>query len=527
MTHTNVMEPVDDATPTQPHWWTGYGQAIVHLAWLRDDRVRHLLFGMVELRPSEFPAADSSLELSHRAANKGRLYLYYRRFAMPVEEAVRWYEAAAHGNLALPRDYDRSNVGEMLHGGPFLAWPAWPNLATSNKLDFAPDWMHDSRAHFLDSRCSLSRTALELVRKPTNRAQLERWLHFDLVYLYQDYLGTLCLVAPNPLFRRIEKSHLEDRPNGSGETVAYKLIARSGQSLDGTRLEVTNEGPRGLLTPIPAEYSDDAIKVLEFPDQIDREGRSITHPHYGLLSRSEPVPIIRKIGLNLAVENRQKSITVPPDGKRPSYTYSVPEWYQESTITIGAEMDDSTIHSKLVEADHRRTRRQKGARQLWFHNRSANAAQCIRDIIGNARETLLIADPYFGGRELLAFGHAIQWPDVQLRVLTSASYFKKPKFDTGVELQRILNQTFQIYPTIPEVRLLLGEIPSLHDRFLVVDNNIWLSGNSLHTIGERASMIVQLPDPEPIVAYLDALWSGATLLGDWIKTQGGNHSPAA
>ena len=516
MTHTDVIESADDA-------WTGYGQAIVHLAWLRDDEVRHLLFGMVELRPSEFPAADSSPELSHRAANKGRLYLHYRRFAMPAEEAVRWYEAAANGNLVLPGDCDRSNAGKVLRGGPFLAWPAWPNLATSNKLDFAPDWMHDSRAHFLDSRSSLSRKALEPVRKPTNSAQLEKWLHFDLVDLYHDYLGTLCLVAPNPLFRRIEKSHLEDRPNGSGETVAYKLVARSGQSLDGVRLEVTNEGPRGLLTPVTAEYSDDdAIRVLEFPEQIDREGRSVTHPRYGLFSRSEPAPLIRTIKLTPAVENRRKSIPVSPVGKRPPYTYSVPEWHQDGAITIGAEMDDSAIHSKWVEADHRRMRRKKGDRQLWFHNRPADAAQCIRDIIGSARETLLIADPYFGGHELLAFGHAIQWPDVQLRILTSTAYFKKHKkqeFNTGAELQR-LTQTFQSYPAIPEVRLLPGKESPLHDRFLVVDGDVWLSGNSLHTIGERASVVVRLPDPEPIVIYLDAFWRRATLLGDWIETQG-------
>ena len=32
-----------------------YRQAVIHLAWFRDDQVRHLLFGMVELRPNELP----------------------------------------------------------------------------------------------------------------------------------------------------------------------------------------------------------------------------------------------------------------------------------------------------------------------------------------------------------------------------------------------------------------------------------------------------------------------------------------
>ena len=54
---------------------TGYSQAVIHFAWFRDDHVRHLLFGMVELRPSEFPDALGSPEYTHRATSKGRKYL--------------------------------------------------------------------------------------------------------------------------------------------------------------------------------------------------------------------------------------------------------------------------------------------------------------------------------------------------------------------------------------------------------------------------------------------------------------------
>ena len=36
---------------------SGYRQATIHLAWIRDDKARRLLFGMVELRPNELPDA--------------------------------------------------------------------------------------------------------------------------------------------------------------------------------------------------------------------------------------------------------------------------------------------------------------------------------------------------------------------------------------------------------------------------------------------------------------------------------------
>ena len=34
---------------------SGYRQGVIHLAWFRDDRARFLLFGMVQLLPTEFP----------------------------------------------------------------------------------------------------------------------------------------------------------------------------------------------------------------------------------------------------------------------------------------------------------------------------------------------------------------------------------------------------------------------------------------------------------------------------------------
>ncbi len=520
MTQAQIIEPAELATSEQRHWLEGYGQAVVHLAWLRDYQVRHLLFGMVELRPLELPAADSSHEQRHRAASKGGLYLYYRRFAMPVEEAIAWYEAAIEGNLALPASDDNPpQSSRTMQGGPFCTLPAWPRLVVSNKLDFAPDWMQGSRAHFLHTKCSLSQH--ELLRKPENSAQLKRWLHFDLVDLYQDYLGAICLIAPNPLFRSIKKSHLDEPRGGSVETVAYKLVARANQSLNGTRLEIVNENMLGRLTPVAAVFSDDtAIKVFEFAEEFDREGRTVTHPRHGLLCWNEPAPLIRAIQLDLAVESLRKSIEVPARGKRrPRSEYEVSEYQQESSTVIGTELDDSAIQIQIAEAQHRRARRQKGASQRWFHDKPEDAAKFIRDTIGSARRKVMIADPYFADRGLLAFGHAIRSPDARLKVLTSAAYLKN---GVGSQVQKVLDQTFQTYPLTPKVRLLLGDPPLLHDRFLVVDDEVWLSGNSFNTIGERAGMVVRLPDPEPVIAHLKRLWKEATSLDAWLKKQSSN-----
>ena len=127
----------------------------------------------------------------------------------------------------------------------------------------------------------------------------------------------------------------------------------------------------------------------------------------------------------------------------------------------------------------------------------------------------MIADPYFAVYDLFAFGHATRSPDAELKILGSALRLKKG--DTGPNLKMALEQTFLASPLRPEVRLLLGDPPPLHDRFLVIDDDVWLSGNSLHTLGERAGMVVRLPDPEPIVGHLGQLWDDATSIDEWVE----------
>ena len=499
---------------------SGYGQAVVHLAWLRDgSQVRHLLFGMVELRPCEFPLIDSSDEQKLRDDNRmSRSCLHYRRFALSAIEAIDWYRRSMEGDVQLPVDHSDNRTGDggvPLCGGPFAGWPAWPTLAASNKLDFAPDWVQGSRAHFLHPRTALHARALASIRCEKSRSQLEDWLHFDLVDLYNDYLGAICLVAPNPLFRSIEKSHLDSPTDGSAESVAYKLVTRADQRVDGTRLEVVNEGLRGRLRPVVVEFDDDPVQLLEFTNPVNMEGRTVTHPRYGLLAWNEAIPLIRSIHTHLDVVRRQKIVAVPSGGKKkPPYQYCVPEHEDGGDTVIGRIVDDQNIEARAIAAAHRRARKETEDAEHWFQDAPEEAAQFIRDTIGEARHRVLIADPYFAGRELLAYCHAIQRPDVELQVLTSALALKG-KSDATTVLQQAI-ETFQSYPAAPAVRVLEGKRPCLHDRFLVVDETVWFSGNSFNSIGERAAMTVRLSHPEPVAARLDGMWATATPFADWV-----------
>ena len=459
------------------------------------------------------PLVASSAVQAFRAKSKSRLYLHYRRFALDAADAVDWYESAMFGQLRLPEACEDTALGKnaSLLGVPFVCEPAWPNLEASNKLDFAPDWARQSRAHFLYAKECLPASVLDVVRQCKNRDRLEQWLHFDLVDLYNDYLGAICLVAPNPLFRSIEKSHLDQPNDGAAETIAYKLVARAGQCLDGVRLEIVNEYLRGRMTPVATEFDGAAIRELDFPALVNKEGRIVTHPSYGLLQWNCPASLIRAVQFRLSVESRRKKVEVPPRGKkRPSGSYSVSEWEDAGASLVGSTLDDTDVETRNVTAERRRAHSQRGQGQHWFHEQGEQATRFVRDRIGEAQNGVLIADPYFAGRAMLAFGHAVQRSGIHLRVLTSKEGLES-KSAKKVPIERAI-ETFRNSPTQPEIRVLPGRTPALHDRFLVVDEDVWLSGNSFETLGERAGMVLRLPAPEAVVKHLEKLWDCASTL---------------
>jgi hypothetical protein len=68
--------------------------------------------------------------------------------------------------------------------------------------------------------------------------------------------------------------------------------------------------------------------------------------------------------------------------------------------------------------------------------------------------------------------------------------------------------------------------PAVHDRFLVIDDQVWLTGNSLNSIGERAGMMISLPEPSVAVDKLNQVIHHAQrtkTLSDWVanRTAGG------
>jgi hypothetical protein len=132
-------------------------------------------------------------------------------------------------------------------------------------------------------------------------------------------------------------------------------------------------------------------------------------------------------------------------------------------------------------------------------------------------------DPYFGADELAEFSLAVSRTDVPIHVLSSGKGLKEDvvkggtveKGDALVEALAALRKLEGMNPL--EIRVMVGEDPPIHDRFIVVDKQVWHLGASLHDFGGRGTLVLAVPHPEEVHPHLVAAWDDAMLLDPWIE----------
>jgi phosphatidylserine/phosphatidylglycerophosphate/cardiolipin synthase-like enzyme len=168
--------------------------------------------------------------------------------------------------------------------------------------------------------------------------------------------------------------------------------------------------------------------------------------------------------------------------------------------------------------------------QRWFSAGSrAEAMEFIQDLLRPARSRVLIADPYLGTLQLGQFLYAVPPKQVQVTLLTTRLAFNpfekdETKLTMLTSFQKNLEQLKEHHKLLPRVLVISDK--QLHDRFLVVDDDVWFVGNSLSSLGEKASMIVRLPNPDPVIAQLQSLISAGQELDRYIRKVNRDSSPS-
>lgn len=526
--------------------------AVVRLATYVENSTAQprLLFGSASLLANERPKPKSGADVDKLRVGKGKAgSLFFRRTVLSASEAVAWYRSGSSGALQTPVPTDPGEVNQKLDGQPimgadFFDDPAWPALGIPAGADLlsspgapgdpAPFIGAGSAPARIHRRFGNNLGFQAVVNDTTAIGFLKRRLHIDLAD-YAEYLGSLVLIVPNPIVRSIGHFTVQGAADGQ-ENLVFRLIPRADQVLDGLSFTVIER--RGNLLsrfetmPVPS----DGLIVVNEQLPVEQSGYVLTHPDHGVLVYQPPLSFVRSIQVSMGVVGRRVEIEAPSTDSPSSASagYTVHEISHEHPIKVGDEAPMPNL-VRVVEGEIRRERRAQARRydQTWFSDGDRDTAIAfIRGRIGRARDHVMIADPYFGGWDQMRFLHAVHRIDVGLTILTSRLAFEALQDEDDVKM-RIASRSKSATGTgattstkgsgealrleafaraletfgrrgIKNVSayVLLGKIPSLHDRFLVVDNAVWFLGNSLNALGSRASMILRVPDAESILAHL-------------------------
>lgn len=342
-------------------------------------------------------------------------------------------------------------------------------------------------------------------------------LFFDIRNDYKDWAGSLHLVAPNPVYRSLSR-RLKYAADGA-ESSTIHFVTRRGRTLDGLRLDVTQYGgPVGVTSTMSAPLVGRHIEVPHV-GTVESVAHRVLCSRRGLLEWAPPQPYVGTIQFNVGTSATSMTV-VPPDPTTPAGKPYTQLLIDSTTSFAVGHRPPPTAMRAIQQAERARQSREESERRVekWFHGDQDEAIEFVRNLLRQARQRVLIVDPYFATNELFSFARAVAIRDIPVTILTSGEWLKKdplaPGTQRGATLRRQLAQLREHGDF--HMSVMTGK-PVIHDRFLIVDADAWLSGNSLNHIGERAGMIVKLVHPLPIINRLTALLESerVTNANDW------------
>ncbi len=503
--------------------------------------VPHLLFAAVELLPQDIqppPQVGWVSSGSLRGLGKSSERLYYACLVTSASDALRWYQECRKGKWHVPKEVDgvlslEFNDSKLAHSLPqLMEEPSWPRLALNtdrSRLPFIPlCWKATSTHHMLADDDTWEAPWIESQGEKAV-AFLGDVLGFD-VCEWSELLGSVHLIVPDPWLRDVRVGFdesagdltigIDNRPGVTPPPLHLTVWQRRQSGID-----YFSEGPVGLgHNQIPMGSEPGEIGVLvSCPD--------------GLLFKKGPVGFIAAVRFNMALGSRRR---VKITGLREDVDYETTT-FAHSRVTVGEPAKPGGALVLAAGRDRRRLARAGRDHQFWFDDERDRAHDTIRELIGRARERVFIVDTYFGGEAAWRF---LTSTSVEVRVIGSQMFLRK-QFEAkdsractplAKSAEQALAKPHEITglpvggrhesPTTNEdvllnalrglraagitnfaMKKLKGRRQSpIHDRLLVVDDEAWLLGSSFKDFGNRGTMLVKLPKPQPVIDLVVGYW---------------------
>lgn len=510
--------------------------AVIRLATLQiRGEPGRLLFATVTLLSSDRPPPPKMVGADSKRLGKSGMTVFFRRTVLNAQEAVDWYRSLGDGNskAKAPVPSRQEDIWEKdgvdITVSDFVDDPLWPNLGLpmgegllaqpSGRSNPAP--FIGSTSARVHRRFGSAEGFELLLANDEALAFIARRLHINLRD-YPEYLGSVALVVPDPIIRQID-NFLIPASDEHGEQIFYRFVPRSGQTLEGLKIAMFDEQAYLLSNFETREVPSDGILKMDKGSCLGKYGYVVTHPVHGVLSYHPPAGFMRTMNLNMSIVNQIRKVSVPMSGtsKSPQTEYRVHRTQSGPSSVIGDEPTVPNMNVRVGVAARQREKAANAARydQRWFGSGTREEAMAfVRTRVGRAKNCIMVADPYFGVLQIPQYLLAITSDTVKVKILTSRLAFEggyppedgqevtsSPSVTTAQRFSDEIERIKKGGNADVEVMVLPGKFPALHDRFLVVDDDVWFLGNSLNTLGERASMIIKLPNPDEVLNELDKM----------------------
>ena len=336
-----------------------------------------------------------------------------------------------------------------------------------------------------------------------------------------EYWGSVFLCLPDPFIRRVSLRLGRDR-----KLLLVHIKTHNKQSVKGYTFEITDERLFGKGFCYRKKVEEDRF-FIEMPNEPEKLRYRIYTAEEELIEDTASY-FMKQLHFTLAIAGQSRIFKLGNTEKRiHMQTYN--------DFTVG-DTDESTYRQRLEEEAKKRNLKllEENRTFVYFPGNKENAGSkakaetIIREIIGKAKKTCIICDPYLSAADFLAFGIAVSSLDLVLHLITSEMFLIQPLHKGGTKTQgdklvSVLNQVkgkMKVQCHVLEGR----KVSPLHDRFIIVDDSAYLLGSSLSEFGSRATTLFKVPDSAALEGQARQWISNqkpSTSLEDWLMKQRG------
>ncbi len=492
--------------------------AYIKIALLEEENVNsQFLFSTIELREQE--NLDIGLSPEYFTVDSKRKILFLHGY-FDKNDAISWYNDARKGNIFVPppphkaKTQYRLNLfeepkikGEMTYKR--LSYAA--NIETlssilsdfsSTPAPFIPNCINLPKIHRLmrgrdDALDDLSQN------KKINHF-FKKYFSFE-IYKYPELLGSLSLIAPSPNVKEA-KQQLGSKKDGL-EALITIIEAKDYKQLQ----MMTFESRFGSLSNLKF-YPEKEVKRLninETVQKIEQVGFILWSENDGLIAFHAPLPFLRQINVDANIVSREKQLSLPKNHRKNAENETIiikQTTGEQITVVSDKEYNEDELASVYYENEQRRKEiAEKDKFQTsWLESRE-QAKLLIRDIIQKVHKKIHIIDPYLGNLEAFEVLEIITAPqNIDIKILTSKEWLNKQNASEAlVKLAEESNKRNRFKSL--EIKQMIGT-PIIHDRFLIIDNHIWMIGGSLNNLGSRMGVMTKLPYSKEFIKEINKIW---------------------